>query len=103
MTENIQSFEARIKRFDPDFKPTLWRRWRRRERQPLVVPARGAAYAIVFAYVVLTAVKLVMHQELGAQGYDARVVEMAGQGETGRVAAKLMFRDPIMDYVASRL
>ncbi|MEM7439616.1 MAG: hypothetical protein AAF393_08455 [Pseudomonadota bacterium] len=103
MDENLKSFEKRLQRVDPDFKPTAWRRWRTRARRKTVIPMRGTAYTIVFAYVALTAVKVVMHQDLGAEGYATRVASMAQGDETSRIAAKLMFRDPVMNYVTEKL
>ena len=57
----------------------------------------------VFTYIALTAGKVVMEQELGTQGYDARVAQMAQGADTSRIAARLMFRDPVMEYVSARM
>ena len=98
-----KTFESRVRKVDPDFKPSVWRRWRTRERRKLYLPMRATSYAIVFTYIALTAVKVTMERELGPGGYDARVAAMASGGETSRIASKLMFRDPIMTYVSKQI
>lgn len=103
MDENLKSFENRLRRVDPDFKPSVWRRMRVRPRRGVVVPGRVAAYAIVFVYIALTSVKVVMEHQLGPEGYDARVAQLAAGDETARIAARLMFRDPIMTYVSREI
>ena len=103
MSEDLKTFEARVRRIDPDFNPTRWHRWRTRERRKLVIPMRGTAYVLVFAYVALTGVKVALEQELGRAGYDAQVERLASGGDTSRIAAKLLFRDPVLDYVTRQL
>lgn len=103
MSEDKKSFEDRVRRVDPDFKPSVWRRLRTRPRRKLVIPGRVAAYVLVFTYVSLTGVKVVMHQELGADGYQARVAELAAGDDAARIASRLLFRDPVMDYVTSQI
>ena len=101
--EDLKTFEARVRRVDPDFKPSAWRRWRTRERRKLVIPMRATSYVIVFAYVALTAVKVTMYSELGPDGYEAKVAALSSGTETSRIAAKLLFQDPVMAYVTTNL
>lgn len=103
MSENLKTFEDRVRRIDPDFKPTFWRRIRTRERRKLVIPMRGVAYVMVFAYVALTGVKVAMESELGPDGYAAQVEKLAAGNDTSRIASKLLFRDPVFDYVSRQL
>lgn len=102
MDESLKTFEKRVQRVDPDHNPSMWRKWKMRPRRRFVLPMRGTAYTIVFAYIALTGAKVIMQNDLGAEGYNTRVAEMAAGDETSRIAAKLMFRDPVMDYVADQ-
>ncbi|MEM6617770.1 MAG: hypothetical protein AAF631_00525 [Pseudomonadota bacterium] len=103
VTEDLKTFEKRVRRIDPDHNPTTFRRWWRRERRPATVPLRRSAFVLVFAYLLLTGVKVVMVQDLGAAGFDTRVATLAAGNDAERIAARLLFRDPLMTYLAERV
>lgn len=99
MIEDRKTFEKRIARLDPDFKPTIWRKWQRRSRRKIHIPfARTALFMLMF-YGTVTVTKVVMIQELGPQGYEAKVAQLATGPDASRIAAKLLGRDPVLAYV----
>lgn len=98
-----RAFEERLRRIDPDFQPSPLRRILHRPRRRIVIPMRAPAYALVFAYLVLTVVKLAMVQELGPEGFEARRAELAQGDPTARVAARLLFVDPVFAYAARNI
>lgn len=102
ITEDKKTFEKRLARVDPDFKPTLWRKWRRGPRRKIHIPFVKTALCMALLYGTMTVTKVVMVQELGQQGYDAKVAKLASGSDTSRVAAKLLWRDPVMSYVQSK-
>lgn len=101
--EDKKSFEKRLARVDPDFKPTLWRKWRRAPRRKIHIPFAKTALCMALFYGTMTATKVVMIQELGQQGYDAKVAQLAAGSDTSRVAAKLLWKDPVLTYVQGKV
>jgi hypothetical protein len=103
MAEDMKTFEARIARVDPDFKPSLLHKWRTRPKRTRRTPFVKTGMVLVFAYCTLTATKVVMERELGSAGFDAKVAQLAKGPDTAKFAAKLLWRDPVMAYVGARI
>ncbi|MBR9862289.1 MAG: hypothetical protein GYB24_02500 [Rhodobacteraceae bacterium] len=99
MTEDLKTFQKRIARFDPDFNPTIWRKWQRRPRRKIHIPLARTALCMVLLYGTVTVTKVVMIKELGPQGYEAKVAQLASGSDGSRIAAKLLRRDPVINYV----
>ncbi len=103
MVEDKKTFEKRVAKVDPDFKPSAWRKFRNRPRRKIRVPMAATSLALVLCYGTLTTTKVIMENELGPQGFDAKVSRLAQGDDTSRIAAKLLWRDPVMEYVQEKL
>ncbi|GGA14414.1 hypothetical protein [Neptunicoccus cionae] len=101
MTEDRKTFQKRVARVDPDFKPTLWRKWLQRPRRKVHIPLARTALCMAMFYGTVTVTKVVMIQELGPQGYEAKVAQLASGTDGSKIAAKLLGRDPVLAYVES--
>ena len=102
-TEDKSTFDKRVGRIDPDFNPSALRRWWTKPRRKKRVPLARTSMVIVFCYCAMTVTKVVMEQELGPQGYDAKVARLSAGGDTSKIAAKLLWRDPVMAYVQQKI
>lgn len=103
MAEDKNTFEQRVKRVDPDFKPSAWRKWRTRPRRKYSVPMLRTVMVLLFCYCTLTATKVMMENELGPQGFDAKVAKLAEGDDTSKIASRLLWRDPVMAYVQENI
>jgi hypothetical protein len=102
MTQNLTTFEERVKRVDPDFKPTVWRKWQIRPRGKYRVPLARTSMVLLFCYCTLTITKIVMESQLGPQGFDAKVAQLSAGSDASKIAARLLWRDPVMAYVEDK-
>lgn len=98
-TEDLSTFDKRVQRIDPDFKPTRGRRFKLFLARRVHMPWIQLAIVLLFVYGVLTVTKVVMENELGAEGFDQRVARMSDGDDAARFASKLLWRDPVMAFV----
>ena len=103
MTEDMNTFENRVRRFDPEFRPSKFHQWWNKPRRKKHIPLLKTFVVCVVLYGALTTAKVVMEQELGAQGFDVRVAELSKGSDSQKIAAALLFRDPVMAYVNADL
>lgn len=101
--ENLKSFEQRVQRVDPDFKPTKRHKLKRALAIKLRMPWLKIAIMAFFVYGTMTVVKVVMENELGVEGFDQKVALLADGDDTSKIAAKLLWRDPVMTFVQEQM
>ena len=83
--------------------PSALRRWWTKPKAKKRVPMARLSMVLVFFYCAMTVTKVVMEQELGPNGYDAKVARLAAGSDTSKIAAKLLWRDPVMAYVQTKI
>jgi hypothetical protein len=101
-TEDLKSFDQRIQRVDSDFKSTKRHKMKRALAGKLRMPWIKVAMIAVFLYGTMTVSKVVMENELGPSGFDQRVAELADGDDPAKIAAKLLWRDPVMAFVQDK-
>ena len=102
-TEDRSTFDKRVGRIDPDFKPSAVRRWWTKPRRKKRVPLARTSMVLVFCYCAMTVTKVVMENELGPQGFDAKVARLSAGNDASKIAARLLWRDPVMEYVQKKI
>ncbi|WGI22826.1 hypothetical protein [Amylibacter sp. IMCC11727] len=102
-TEDLKTFEQRVHRVDPEFKPTKRYKLKKALAGKLRMPWLKIAMIAVFCYGTLTVAKVVMENELGPDGFDQRVANLAEGDDTAKIAAKLLWRDPVMAFVQDKV
>ena len=98
-SEDMKTFDQRVQRVDPDFKPTKRHKIGKALAIKLRMPWLKIALLVMFAYGTMTVTKVVMENELGPDGFDQKAVRLANGDDASKVAAKLMWRDPVMAFV----
>jgi hypothetical protein len=98
-TEDHKTFDQRIQRVDPDFKPTKRHKIKKALAVKLRMPWKLIAVLVLFGYGTLTVTKVVMENELGPNGFDQKVARLASGDDSAKIAAKLLWRDPVMAFV----
>jgi hypothetical protein len=101
--ENLKSFDKRLQRVDPDFKPTKTHKLKRALSVNVRMPWMKVAVMAVFVYGTMTVVKVVMENELGVDGFDQKVARLADGDDGSKIAAKLLWRDPVMAFVQEKV
>lgn len=100
--EDLKSFDQRIQRVDPDFKPTKRHKVKKALAGKLRMPWFKVALIATLAYGTMTVTKVVMENELGPDGFDQKVAQLADGDDPAKIAAKLLWRDPVMAFVQDK-
>ncbi len=98
MDKQMKAFNTRLKQIDKAENGGFFTR-RNRERRALRLPLFRLLIFFALTYCALTAAKITMERDLGAQGYTARLAELSEGDESARIAAKLMQRDRFMGFL----
>ena len=99
--EDKKTFDQRVDRVDPDFKPTKMRKFRRISSKFRMPWRTLAGFAVLF-YCAMTFTKVVMENELGPEGFDQKVAQLEQGDDGSKIAAKLLWRDPVMAFVQDK-
>ncbi len=101
-TEDHKTFDQRIQRVDPDFKPTRRHKLKRALAGKLRMPWLKVAMIALVLYGGMTITKVVMENELGPDGFDQKVAQLADGDDPAKIASKLLWRDPVMAFVQDK-
>lgn len=102
-TEDLKTFDQRVQRVDPEFKPTKRYKMKKALAGKLRMPWMKVAVLSLFVYGTMTVTKVVMENELGPDGFDQKAASLAQGDDSAKIAAKLMWRDPVMAFVQDKV
>lgn len=102
-TEDLKTFDQRIQRVDPDFKPTRRHKLKKALAGKLRMPWLKLGVVAMVLYCGMTVTKVVMENELGPDGFDQRVAQLADGDDPAKIASKLLWRDPVMAFVQDKV
>lgn len=98
-TEDLKTFDQRVQRVDPDFKPTKRHKLKKVLAGKLRMPWMKIGTIALVLYAGMTVTKVVMENELGPDGFDQKVAQLAQGDDSGKIASIFLWRDPVMEFV----
>lgn len=102
--EDINTLRARLIEAEPTYQPKVGLFGPKRSVATIMV-SFGLRFVMVlgFAYLGLTTAKIVMVNELGRSGFEARLEELASGDLGARIASRLLQRDPLMVFIQQNI
>lgn len=105
MTNGMKAFQKRLKRIDKLKKGGVFSAKRRAAKiyKPLRLPVFHLLLFFGVSYGGLTGAKIYFEREMGADGFEAHLTQLAQGDEAERVAAKLLQQDRFTAFVKAKI